>query len=193
MSEDTKKSGVVASVDFISKSEKGWKRYDVSFENGDAIRAFVPNDCDHEISVGENLAFLKGRWNSWVLDRKSIPGGGGGENTSASTKSTSKSYGSNGRISSSNDYWKQKYQYEVEHKDPRLEFQGHGNRTGGIYEAMIGGAYANGAPVHEMSPEEFDTFCMCADALIDSCFAKTKEVFRRINKKDVDETPNEES
>lgn len=190
MSEE-RKTGVIASASHVGTSKGGWKRYDVSLENGDTFRAVVPSDANMEFVIGETYSFNKGKWDSWIVDTRNAPSGGGASNSNSANGSTS-----GGGVWSSNDYWKGKYAYEVEHKDPRLEFQGYLKNAAEIYSACIGTV---GKPVHEMEEDEADAFMRAVDVIVDSCFAKTKEVFRRVNRKSVgesdtqqDETPQEE-
>ena len=185
MNDNERIAGVLANVEYTRTSKSGWKNYRAAFENGQTFDAVFPPDVNYTPKVGDTLSFKKGKFNGWVVDQSSIPLQGSPPPTSPSSSGntdTSLPWGSN-------EYFQYKFNYEIGHKDPRLEFQGYLNNISAIYAAC---ASSLTTPPHRMENKEVTEFIDCVDGLVDSCFAKTKEVFRRVNKKTIDEADTPE-
>jgi hypothetical protein len=124
-----KKTGVIASLKFISKSKGDWKKYALVFEDGESFEGIVQPDQPKEIAVGDAISFYEGRSGAWTLDKN--------YNGAATPSRGSSAGNSNAYISPRDKYWEDKDKYEREEKDPRLEWQGIFTNISSIYAAAI--------------------------------------------------------
>lgn len=153
----------VSGAEHTSNSKGGWKRYTIVTTDGRSEKVLIQPDVDYEPKTGDKLIFFKGSFDSWVLDRECIgltydpPADGGVTKTVRSGGTRDK-------------YWEDKATYEVEIRDPKIEFQSYFTHVLGIYAAAI--------PTLTSPPNTTQD----VDAYIDDAYAKAEAIFARRQK-----------
>ncbi len=145
-------SGQITAVEADKVSNTGWKKYKVTFAGESTARKMdVPPDANYEPKVGDTVTVWSGKFNSWTLDKSSIP--------SAPAAGAPASGG--GNASTGNGHSDNKF------RDPKtIELQDYVRIFSDVYCACIPGLD------EDNTPKTVDEI----DGLIDQIVAKAKAV-----------------
>ena len=167
--------GVVAGATQNDTTNSGWKKWTLTFEDGESHNIIIPPDCSYVPKTGDDLVFFQGAYNSWVLDTRAL-GGEPKDGEPAQRRGRSSRGRSGGSSSSSgskmsrDDYWRGKDEYERNTRDPKIEWQ--------TYFDKVCQVYAAGLPHLTKPPKTVQGL----DSLIDDAVAKADSIMALRNK-----------
>lgn len=185
-----RRTGTVHSAKHKYTSEKtGWTGWDVRFDDGSKETISIPKDVEYRFSEGDKVSYFKGPY-GWIIDSKK-PEGDIGESSNGSTKSSSKTSKKSSKKGSDyqkkqqywndrDNYWKAKEEYEVNVRDPKIEFQSYFNIISNVYAAAL--------PTMNKSAQPSKVSDI--DDMVDQIYAKAREIFTRVNPEPEVEEPD---
>lgn len=149
---------------YVANETPKWMTYDLAFSDGEDVRVLIPKDAPGKIEQykGKDVTiFQKGE--NWYVDWKEMTGGTNG-------KSGGERKPSSGR-KTNNDYWADKFDYEVNVKDAQVAVRSLFIQTSNFYAAAL-----PFMPEPPLTTSE-------ADAMLDEAYSKAQELYIRMNAK----------
>lgn len=132
--------GKVSNAKLTRETPSHWKHWFVTFEDGASHKVLVPPDLDFAITAGIECGLIKGSYDSWVVDRDTLPDDVVSSSNGKAPKGGTPAKMERGRKGTNkrDDYWEKKFWYEIEFKDPQLAWQGYFKDISAICAAGVG-------------------------------------------------------
>lgn len=157
------REGTLKHVVLANETPKWWT-YDISFSDGEDLRVLLPKDSGFKLAehTGKPIScYLKG--DIWFVAYKDALNG-----TTSGKKTTYTTGGGNKKGDSYNNYWDEKYKYEVDVKDPETAVRSLFISVQQFYSAAL--------PTFKQKP--IDT--IECDALLDEAASKATQLYVRM-------------
>jgi hypothetical protein len=155
--------GTLEKVHLVNETPK-WLTYDVGFSDGEDVRVLVPKDAPRkmeECKGGDVVLYQKGE--NWFVAWKDMEGSSNGKSGGGERKSSGRK--------TNNDYWADKFEYEVNVKDAQIAVRSLFIQTSNFYAACL-----PNMPEPPLTTDE-------ADAMLDEAYSKAQELYIRMSAK----------
>ena len=166
------REGTLKHVKLANETPKWWT-YDIAFSDGEVLRVLLPKDSGFNLPEHTDKpisCYLKG--DNWFVAYKDIVNGntGGGKKQYGNTNngSANTGAGNNRKGDSYNNYWDEKYKYEVDVKDPETA----------VRSLFISVQQFYSAAIPNMKRKPADT--IECDAMLNEAVAKATEIYARM-------------
>lgn len=168
-------SGVIAKVELKRVGKTGWPTYSVLLKNGEVYDVTDKPDTGYTPKPGDNITIHFGQFNQWYFVSGDVkPAARGNGKPPVSESKTTPDPPKNAyktEASERESYWRDKFYYEKDIRDGKIEFQS--------YFGQVMNLYAAGIPTLEEPP----TSLADMDKLIDNAFDKAKAIYLKVNPK----------
>ena len=148
-----------------------WSTYDIAFSDGEQLRVLLPKDSNLNLNEykGKTVScYLKN--DNWFIAYKDMISGATGGATGGTSGGAKTSGGSNRKGDSYNNYWDEKYKYEVDVKDPETAVRSLFISVQQFYSAAL--------PNFKKKPQD----TIECDAYLDEAASKATELYTRMKK-----------